>query len=198
MIRQAGYVLTDAEAAYLDADQAIGQQYSTALLQLVALGGPNAGLPDSAAQPALVAVLQRLLAFDPAASPEAPASLQPLRALAVEQRAATLRAASAWLTALQAGDPTWWQAGANDFGLANQSLQNWQHGVCGAVSAAAGWSSLRGGGGTPPTPPGVKEVVFGGTPPSPPAGERPCTPGGSDGPRRGEPLQTRWGWRQAP
>ena len=43
MIRQAGYALTDAEAAYLDADQAIGQQYSTALLQLVALGGPECG-----------------------------------------------------------------------------------------------------------------------------------------------------------
>src|SRR3954447_16041223 len=95
MIRQAGYTLTDAEAAYLDADQPIGQQYSTALLQLVALGGPNAGLPDSAAQPALVAVLQPVLALAPAPPPEAPASLQPLRALAVEQRAATRRAAVA-------------------------------------------------------------------------------------------------------
>jgi hypothetical protein len=126
LIRQAGYTLTDAEAAYLDADQQIGQQYSTALLQVVALGGPNAGLPDSAIQPALVAVLQRLLALDPAATPEAPASLETLRSMAVEQRQATQRAASAWLAALQAGDPNWWQAGADDFAAANQALQNWQ------------------------------------------------------------------------
>jgi hypothetical protein len=126
IIRQAGYTLTDEEAAYLDADQAFGQQYSTALLQVVALGGPNAGLPDSAVQPALEAVLQRLVALDPAASPEAPASLQPLRALAVEQREAARRAAVAWLDALQAGDPNWWQAGASDFAATNLALQNWQ------------------------------------------------------------------------
>ena len=176
MIRQAGYVLTDAEAAYLDADQAIGQQYSTALLQLVALGGPNAGLPDSAAQPALVAVLQRLLAFDPAASPEAPASLQPLRALAVEQRAATLRAASAWLTALQAGDPAWWQAGPTISGWPISRCKIGSR-SCGAVSAAAGWSSGKGAvGGHPPHPPGLKKVAFGGTPPIPPGRGAPPAP----------------------
>jgi len=52
--------------------------------------------------------------------------LQPLRALAVEQRAATRRAAVAWLAALQGGDPDWWQAGGNDVAQANQALQNWQ------------------------------------------------------------------------
>ncbi|HLH26468.1 MAG TPA: hypothetical protein VK066_28440 [Chloroflexota bacterium] len=126
LIRQAGYTLTDAEAAYLDADQPIGQQWSTALMQVVALGGPNAGLPDSTMQPALEAVLQRLIALDPEAAPEAPPSLQPLRSLAVQQREATQRAAKAWLAALQAGDPNWWQAGAADLTLANQALQSWQ------------------------------------------------------------------------
>lgn len=126
LIRQAGYSLTDAEAAYLDADQPIGQQYSTALLQVMALAGPNAGLPDSAMQPAAEAVLQRLSALDPTAAPTAPDSLQRLRALAVDQRQAMQRAANAWLTALRAGDPNWWQAGANDLTAANQALQDWQ------------------------------------------------------------------------
>ena len=126
LVRQAGYALSDAEAAYLDADQPIGQQYNTALLQVMALGGPNAGLPDSAMQPAVEAVLQRLSALEPAAAPEAPASLQRLRTLAVEQRQATQRAANAWLAALRAGDPTWWQAGASDLAVANQALQDWQ------------------------------------------------------------------------
>jgi hypothetical protein len=126
LIRQAGYALTDAEAAYLDADQPIGQQYSTTLLQVMALGGPNAGLPDSALQPAVEAVLTRLSGIDPAAMPEAPASLQGLRALALEQRQAMQRAARAWLAALQAGNPSWWQAGENDLAAANQALQNWQ------------------------------------------------------------------------
>jgi hypothetical protein len=126
LIRQAGYTLTDAEAAYLDADQPIGQQYSTALLQVMALGGPNAGLPDSTLQPAVEAVLQRLAALDPSATPDAPDSLQRVRTLAVEQRQATQRAATAWLAALQAGDPNWWQAGADDLAAANLALQNWQ------------------------------------------------------------------------
>jgi hypothetical protein len=126
LIRQAGYALTDAEAAYLDADQSIGQEYSTALLQVMALGGPNAGLPDGTMRPAIEAVLQRLSGLDPAATPEAPASLERLRSLAVEQRQATQRAARAWLAALQAGDPGWWQAGAGELAAANQALQNWQ------------------------------------------------------------------------
>ncbi|HEY7064646.1 MAG TPA: hypothetical protein VII06_24445 [Chloroflexota bacterium] len=126
LIRQAGYPLTDAEAAYLDADQAVGQQYATAIGQVMALGSPGSGLPDATMQPALVAVLQRLVALDPAATPEAPDSLQSLRALAVEQRQAMQRAATAWLTALQAGDPNWFQAGADDFAAASQALQSWQ------------------------------------------------------------------------
>jgi len=138
LIRQAGYVLSDAEAAYLDADQPIGQQYSAALLQVMALGGPNAGLPDETAKPALEVVLRRLVALDPTAAPEAPPSLQPLRALAIEQRQATQRAATAWLAALEAGDPDWWQAGANDLALANQALQNWQQELASRYPPPAG------------------------------------------------------------
>ncbi len=126
IIRQAGYSLTDAEAAYLDADQQVGQQFATTLLQVMALAGPNGSQLDAASQGAVIAALQKIIALNPSTTPSAPPSLQHLQELAVQQRQATQRAAADWLAALQAGDPNWWQAGADDFATAAQGLQDWK------------------------------------------------------------------------
>ena len=126
LIRDAGHSLTDAEAAYLDADQQVGGQYVALLFQVVTLAGPDPGVPDAATQANVVAELQRLLALDPAASPQAPPSLQALRELVVEQRAGIRRAAARWLEALQAGDPDWRLRGNDELAAAQQSLVSWQ------------------------------------------------------------------------
>ena len=125
VIRQAGYSLSDAEAAYLDADQQVQVQYAAPLYEVVRLAGPDAGLPDAATQASIAAELQRLLALDPNAAPQAPASLQRLRELAVQSRAALQRAAASWLDGLQAADPDWRLRGAEEFAAAQQILAQW-------------------------------------------------------------------------
>ena len=127
IIRQAGYTLSDAEAAYLDAEQQLQAQYLAPMLQVMALaGGPEAGMPGDATQAGIVAELQKVVALDPSAAPEAPATLQRLRELAVLQRVGLRRVAEQWLEALQGGDPDWRTRGASDFPAAQQSLADWQ------------------------------------------------------------------------
>jgi len=126
IIRQAGYSLTDAEAAYLDGEQQLQGQYVRPLLQIVTLAGSESGVPEGATQVVIVEELQRLVTLDPNASPGAPESLQPMRELAVRQRAAIRQAAALWLEALQAGDPEWRVRGGEAFAEAQQSLLNWQ------------------------------------------------------------------------
>ena len=127
IIRQAGYTLTDAEAAYLDAEQQLQAQYLAPMLQVMTLaGGPEAGVPGDATQASIVAELQKVLALDPNAASEAPGALQRLRELAVLQRVGLRRVAQQWLEALQAGDPDWRTRGADDFMAAQQSLAEWQ------------------------------------------------------------------------
>src|SRR6266540_3243048 len=46
VIRQAGYSLTDAEAAYLDGEQQLQGQYVRPLLQIVTLAGSESGVPE--------------------------------------------------------------------------------------------------------------------------------------------------------
>src|SRR5215210_7887028 len=102
IIRQAGYALSDAEAAYLDAEQQLQAQYLAPMLQVMALaGGPEAGMPGDATQAGIVAELQKVVALDPSAAPEAPATLQRLRELAVLQRVGLRRVAEQWLEGLQ-------------------------------------------------------------------------------------------------
>ncbi len=124
-LQQAGFSLSSAEVDYLDADQQIQLQWVTPLLDMINLAGPDAGIPDADTQAKIVADLQQVLALDPNAAPQAPSSLQRLRELAVEQRQALQRAASAWLSALQAGDADWRTRGADDFVAAQQSLAAW-------------------------------------------------------------------------
>ena len=125
-LQQAGFSLDPAEASYLDADQNVQIQYVGPLFEAFRLAGSEeSGLPDSAAQEQIVAALQKIVALDPNAAPQAPASLARLRELAVEQRAALRRAAVGWLSALQAGDENWRQRGADDFAAARQSLGAW-------------------------------------------------------------------------
>jgi len=126
IIRQAGYSLTDAEAAYLDGEQQLQALYVRALAQIVTLAGSESGVPQGATREVIVGELQRLVALDPNAAPSAPDSLQPLRELALRQRAAIRQAASLWLEGLQAGDPDWRARGGDAFAEAQQSLLNWQ------------------------------------------------------------------------
>jgi hypothetical protein len=126
VIREAGYALSDAEAAYLDAEQQLQAQYVAPLLQVMVLAGPEPGVPDADTQASLVTELQKVTAFDPSASPSAPDSMQRLRELAVAQRAGLRSVAQQWLAALQAGDPEWRTQGASDFQAAQQSLADWQ------------------------------------------------------------------------
>jgi hypothetical protein len=124
-LQQAGFSLSAAEAAYLDADQQTQVQWVTPLFEVFSLAGPEGALPDDATQARVVAELQKIVALDPSASPEAPPTLQRLRELAVEQRVALRRAAQSWLSALQAGDAEWRLRGADDFVAAQQSLAAW-------------------------------------------------------------------------
>jgi hypothetical protein len=126
IIRQAGYSLTDAEATYLDGEQQLQAEYVRPLTQIMMVAGAGSGVPEGTPREAIVSELQRLVAMDPNASPSAPESLQPLRELAVRQRAAIRRAASLWLEALQAGDTEWRARGGDAFAEAQQSLLNWQ------------------------------------------------------------------------
>ncbi|HLI28788.1 MAG TPA: hypothetical protein VKZ60_17115 [Chloroflexota bacterium] len=125
VIRQAGYSLTDAEAAYLDAEQQLQFEWVAPLWQVVTLAGTESGLPDASTQAAIRAELEKLLAMDPTAGPAAPPQYQRLRELAVAQRQALQRAARAWLAALQAGDPDWRQRGADDAQAAQRALEEW-------------------------------------------------------------------------
>jgi len=125
IIRQAGYTLSDAEAAYLDAEQRVQGQYLTPLFQVVTLAGTE-GIPSDATRANILTELQKVTSLDPNAAPEAPASLQRLRELAIEQRGAIRAVAQQWLNALQAGDPDWRTRGASDFMAAQQSLSDWQ------------------------------------------------------------------------
>lgn len=127
VIRQAGYALPDAEAAYLDADQAVQVQYMLPFAQVLRLAGPpDSGLPAAEHLAEIVALLQQVQALDPNAAPSAPPALERLRTLMVQHRAALQRVATAWLAALQAGDPEWRTRGADDFLAAQQALLEWQ------------------------------------------------------------------------
>jgi hypothetical protein len=124
-LQQAGFSLDAAEATFLDADQDVQIQFVGPLFEVFSLAGGESGLPDSATQAQIVAALQKVIALDPNAAPQAPPALARLRELAVEQRSALRRAATGWLSALQAGDEEWRQRGADDFVAAQQSLGAW-------------------------------------------------------------------------
>jgi hypothetical protein len=126
VIRDAGYALSDAEAAYLDNDQNVQVQYAAPLFRVLTLAGPASGLPDAAARVTIEDALQQITRLDPTSAPQPPASMQRLGELTLEHRAAIRRAAAAWLAGLQAGDPNWRESGMSDFNAAQQSLGSWQ------------------------------------------------------------------------
>ena len=125
IIRQSGYPLSDAEAAYLDADQPLQGQYLAPFFQIVTLAGTE-GIPSDSTRATIIAELQKVTILDPNAAPEAPPSLQRLRQLSIQQRAGMRAVAQQWLEGLQTGDPDWRTRGASDFQAAQQSLSEWQ------------------------------------------------------------------------
>jgi hypothetical protein len=132
IIREAGHALSDAEAAYLDADQLVQAQYAAPLFRVIGLAGPGTtGVPEGQVRLTIESELQSLAGLDPSAAPVAPPSLSRFRELAVEHRTALRRAAAAWLAGLQAADPDWRDRGAGDFAAAQQSLATWQQELLG-------------------------------------------------------------------
>jgi hypothetical protein len=125
-LRAQGYNLSDAEVAFLDADEQIQAVYVQALIALDLLSQVDADRRNDDWRQAVVTELQRVLALDPAAAPAAPENLQHFRELAIAFRRDVNAAASKWLEALQANDPEWLQRGLADYSSARRRLSDMQ------------------------------------------------------------------------
>ena len=122
-VRNAGYNLTDAEAAYLDADAQYTDQF-VAPIMTVELHAPYAS--DEFSRQVILNELQRVAALDPTGnSVQPPLTMAELERIAVARRAALRQAAQQWLAALQGNDPNWVMAGSESYGAARQSEVDW-------------------------------------------------------------------------
>lgn len=125
-LRSQGYSLSDAEVAFLDADEQIQAAYVQALISIDLLSQVDAERRNDDWRQAVQTELQRILAQDPAAAPSAPQSLQHFRELAIAFRRDVAAAATKWLEALQANDPEWLQRGLADYSSARRRLADMQ------------------------------------------------------------------------
>lgn len=122
-VRSAGFNLTDAEAAYLDADADYTDKFVSPILT-VELHAPT--YTDEFSRQVILTQLQQVAALDPNGnSVQPPLTMAELQRIAVARRTAIRQAAQQWLTALQANDPNWVQAGADSYGQARQSEVDW-------------------------------------------------------------------------
>ncbi len=122
-LRNAGYTLTAEEAAYLDADEEVTEQFLTPLLT-VELHAPY--VQDEYSRQIVLAELRRLAALDPTATPVAPTpTLAELHRLALARRTSLQEAARQWLEGLEANDPAWVARGAEAYGRARQAEADW-------------------------------------------------------------------------
>ncbi len=141
MLRNAGYVLTAEEAAYLDADEQHTERFVTPLLN-VELHAPY--INDEFSRQIVLHQLRAITTLDPAGTGVAPpASLAELDRVAVARRAALRQAAEQWLAGLEANDPNWVMRGAEAYGTAQQREADWyaalrQHLTGGAAGGAPG------------------------------------------------------------
>lgn len=125
-LRAQGFNLSDAEVAFLDADEQVQAAYVQALIALDLLSQVEAERRNDEWRQAVVTELQRILALDPAAAPAAPENLRRFRELAIAFRRDVHAAASKWLEALQANDPEWLQRGLADYSSARRRLADMQ------------------------------------------------------------------------
>lgn len=125
-LRSNGYNISDAESQFLDADEQIQAVFTQTLVNVDLLSRAEAAMRNDDWRQALVGELRRLVNMDPNAAPVAPASLQRLRDLGVDQRLHMWRAARAWLDAVEAGDPEWLQRGSEEFRYGMAGMSSWQ------------------------------------------------------------------------
>ena len=123
MIRNAGYNLTNEEAAYLDADERVMERFLTALL---AVDYQSNLVNEPAIRQVVLEQLRQLVSLNAAETPVAPpASMEALHRVAQARRTATQQAARAWLEGLEANDPNWVLRGSDAYGRARQGEADW-------------------------------------------------------------------------
>ena len=125
-LRVQGYNVTDAEAQYLDQDEAVQAVYGQALWNVHLLSLVEPAQRNDEWRQALVAELNRLIEADPSVTPQAPASLQRHRELGIAHRSRMRDAARQWLAGVQASDPEWLERGGDAYRAALQAMESWQ------------------------------------------------------------------------
>jgi hypothetical protein len=124
-LRASGLSVTDAEIAYLDADERLEQAYLLALTNLQLLAATPAEQQNDQWRQSLTAELNRIIAMDPSGVPPAPSSLQRFRDLGVEHRQHVQRAAQQWLSGVQANDAQWNARGGDEERAAGDAYTAW-------------------------------------------------------------------------
>jgi hypothetical protein len=124
-LRASGLTVSDAEIAYLDADERLEQGYLLALTNLQLLAATPTEQQNDQWRQSLASELNRIIAMDPAAVPQPPPSLQRFRDLGVEHRQHVQQAARQWLNGVQAGDAQWNVRGADAERLAGEAYTAW-------------------------------------------------------------------------
>jgi hypothetical protein len=123
MIRQAGHRITNEEAAYLDADAELTDQFVRPVLTVDLFA---ASVVDEQSRQLVLTALRQIVALDPAARPvAAPARLQELDRLAIARRTAARQAAQRWIEGLEANDPAWLARATEPLGAANRAEAEW-------------------------------------------------------------------------
>ncbi|HEY7063931.1 MAG TPA: hypothetical protein VII06_20800 [Chloroflexota bacterium] len=121
LLRANGFTVSDAEMAYLDADERLETGYLLALSSIQLLAATPPDQQTDAWRQSLTGELSRIIEMDPAGTPPAPPSLQHFRDLTTEHRRHAQQAARQWLAGVQAGDAQWAQRGADEERAAGES-----------------------------------------------------------------------------
>ena len=124
-LRAQGHTVTADEAAYLDADEQVTDEYVRLLgyVQLVMSSPANAAdWRDD-----MVAFLEPMALLVPDRTPVPPPdTLAAVHAAAVGYHTHLGAAALQWLRAVEANDPQWVQAGLEEYGAAERARLAWQ------------------------------------------------------------------------
>jgi hypothetical protein len=123
MIRNAGYSVSAEEAAYLDADEQLTDQFVRAMLTAELHA---ATINDDYSRQLVLAELRRVVALDPAAgTPPAPPTLAELNRVSLARRTAIRQTARQWIEGLNANDPNWGARGSDAYGAARVAESDW-------------------------------------------------------------------------
>jgi hypothetical protein len=123
MLRQAGHRIANEEAAYLDADAELTDQFVRPVLTVDLFA---ASVVDDRSRELVLTALRQIVAMDPSARRVAPPpTLQELDRLALARRTAAQQAARRWIEGLEANDPAWLARGTEALGAANRAEAEW-------------------------------------------------------------------------